>query len=284
MSYKRDENSYYLMPCHFGPSHTPRRYRGGDPFTRKDYIVWNYKITFKSDENQLNSICPDRLSVTRPEVTVMICFQSNIDFLAGRGYSGCVVYIPVEFNGEKMKGIKANFLPVSWFDLGDTLSTGREAMGFSKYYCDRILAPRSWGECNQIFLSWKGHRFLEMNLKNKLLKNNSDGLTNTGYSINKDEIGVVHHKFIPNAVDFSKPDADYLVLSKYSKEKEMGVYLEEVYSCDGELKFLPTTWEQMPLQEHVISFLVQLKNKGTISAEISKQRKMNDFTDNIILE
>lgn len=280
MSYKRDKNSYYLMPANFGRSHTPRQRFDGTPYDRKDFKAWIYSVTFESDEKQLNDICPEGLEIVKPHVTVSMVFQENIDFLAGRGYTFIGVTIPTVFPSKKIYG---DYMPVVWMDNPDTVITGREAMGFNKYYCDTVQSPRELENKIDINLSWFGHRFFEMRMsdKKKLSPIIVDSVNSTVPGPT-DSQGFINHKYIPKAGEFEKAEVDQLVLVDYKRGRDMGVHFTEIYQCHGHVRFLPTAWEDMPLQANVIEGLRNLKNKGTVDAKIIRQHVLNDLTVNTI--
>ena len=127
MPYQFERGRIYRMPTHFGPAPGPRQIPAEatadfNNSPRKTLI----SASFLTDASALERHIPDRFAlVGDPVVTVEFHYMTDIDWLAGRGYTMIHVWWPVMFNGEQDK-TSGRFLAVMWENLADPIITGRE--------------------------------------------------------------------------------------------------------------------------------------------------------------
>ena len=86
--------------------------------------------------------------------------MTNIDWLAGRGYTMIHVWWPVMFKGEQDKTF-GRFLAVMWENLADPIITGRGEIGQPKLFAD-IPEWRLVDSAYHCEASWLGFKFLEL--------------------------------------------------------------------------------------------------------------------------
>ena len=103
MPYQFERGRIYRMPTHFGPAPGPRQIpaeANADPTRspRKKVI----STSFLTDGSALERHIPERFALAgEPVVTVEFHFMTDIDWLAGRGYTMIHVWWPVIFKGEQ---------------------------------------------------------------------------------------------------------------------------------------------------------------------------------------
>ena len=94
----------YRMPTHFGPAPGPRQMpaeANADPTRspRKTLI----SASFLTEASALERHIPDRFALIHdPVVTVEFHYMTDIDWLAGRGYTMIHVWWPIIFKGERL--------------------------------------------------------------------------------------------------------------------------------------------------------------------------------------
>ena len=131
------------MPTHFGPAPGPRQV---PPEVKADPTRSPRKMlvtaSFLTEAAALEQHLPERFALAgEPVVTVEFHYLTEIDWLAGRGYTMICVWWPVIFTGERDRA-NGRFLAVMWENLADPIVSGREEIGHPKLYAD-IADPRN---------------------------------------------------------------------------------------------------------------------------------------------
>ena len=265
------------MPYGFGPAAGPRQGPGGKDF-KADVGARRVSIatSFLTDPSHLKALLPPRFELAgEPIVTVELSVLSELAWLAGRGYSILYIRFPACYKGTR-DTVTGSFLPVLWENKPDPILTGREELGFSKLFCD-LQPPRVFRNSVVATGSWEGHQFVELAV---------DDLVDTDPVVpappglgNVKSAGVLHYKYLPDTENWGQSAIEHACLSPAGGS----VQVRRVQLGTGRVKFLPTSWEQMPTQYHVVSALAalpQLENRGSWVAEVcgggdlSDQRKL----------
>lgn len=162
MSYRFEAGRIYRMPTHFGPAFGPRQLPDDvvvDP--KRSRRTLSVTASFLTDPMQLERHLPEGFTLAgEPVVTVEFHHMTDIDWLAGRGYTMIWVSWPATFTGSRDRA-NGKFLAVGWENLADPIITGRDEIGHPKLYAD-IEEPRRWNGVQIATAGWMGFRFLEL--------------------------------------------------------------------------------------------------------------------------
>src|SRR5215469_14199907 len=115
MPYQFEPGRIYRMPTHFGPAPGPRQIPAeanadSTRSPRKTLI----SASFLTEASALERHIPDRFTlVGDPVVTVEFHYMTDIDWLAGRGYTMIHVWWPAVFKGVRDQ-VVGRFLAVMW--------------------------------------------------------------------------------------------------------------------------------------------------------------------------
>jgi hypothetical protein len=137
MPYRFERGKLYRMPTHFGPAPGPRQIPDGaraDPSNSPRKVL--VAASFLTEGSALEQHLPAGFALTaEPVVTVEFHYMTNIDWLAGRGYTMIHVWWPATFNG-RQDSATGRFLAVMWENLPDPIISGREEIGHPKLYAE----------------------------------------------------------------------------------------------------------------------------------------------------
>ena len=78
--------------------------------------------------------------------------------------------------------------------------------------------------------------------------------------------GTLHHKFIPATGDWGDADADYPVLTP----PQAGTRTLQAWSGTGSVRFVRSSWENLPTLHHVVNRLADLPQVETLGASVVK--------------
>ena len=130
MSYRFEAGRIYRMPTHFGPAPGPRQLPDNvvvDPKRSPRRV--SVAASFLTDPVALEKHVPEGFTLTgEPVVTVEFHHMTEIDWLAGRGYTMIWVGWPATFTGSRDRAT-GKFLAVVWENLADPIITGRCEIG-----------------------------------------------------------------------------------------------------------------------------------------------------------
>ncbi len=162
MSYRFEAGRLYRMPTHFGPTPGPRQLPPDVVIDRKlSPRLLSVTASFLTDPKLLDRHLPEGFTLAgEPVVTVEFHHMTDIDWLAGRGYTMIWVSWPATFTGRRDKAT-GKFLAVIWENLADPIIAGRGEIGHPKLYAE-IQEPRSWGGAQLGEAGWMGFRFLDL--------------------------------------------------------------------------------------------------------------------------
>jgi hypothetical protein len=272
MSYQLRSDGLYMMPTHFGPSPGLRQTPdGGRHISDRPIKVSRYSVPFVTRPEQLEALLPpDFLLSGDPVVTVDFAYQTDIPWLAGRGYNIVMVRIPAAFRGTRDQ-VSGQFITVLWENMADPIISGREQLGFSKIFAD-IENPQKENGGLSAGASWEGFEFLRFRFSNS--RSLSPMELQQMLSMPMGD-GLLHYKYIPATGEpWRKADAAYATLTPFDTEEGIEIQVKDFRLGEGELTFNRPTWEQMPTQNHIVGTLCNLDILEYLPAY------MMDFEDN----
>jgi hypothetical protein len=256
MSYQLRRDRLYMMPTHFGASPGLRQTPdGGRHIFDRPIKTTRYSVPFITRKDQLEAHLPPRFVLEGdPLVTVDFGFQTDIPWLAGRGYNIVGVRFPVQYQGERDQ-VSGQFLSVLWENMADPIISGREQLGFSKIFAN-IDDASEQGRVMTAGASWEGFEFLRFRLKKTRQLDGEE--MQQALSMPMGE-GLLHYKYIPSTGEpWQEADAAYATLTPFTTEEGIEVKVKEMWFGDGEIQFNRPTWEQMPTQNHIVEAFCNL--------------------------
>ena len=271
MSYEFQPNQYYRMPTHFGPSLGPRQGLDGRRFanieTSNDLTV---TATFNADPAQLEKLLPPGFSLRKPHVVMLtFCYGTDVEWLAGRGYSLFGVKTPVTYQGEKDR-VDGDLQLVIWENKADPIITGREDLGYCKIYCEIPDAQFIDGKviCRA---SWDGCEFAKLTLSNVKEVPHED--LPKGHPSE----GTMNYKYIPKTCIPGEADVQYAVLLP-NDWPNVTVDKTQLASS-AKMHFRHSTWEELPTLVHIVNTLADLTLGECISAVVTRSHGGKDLSD-----
>jgi hypothetical protein len=133
MSYRFEAGRIYRMPTHFGPAPGPRQLPDEflvDPKGSRSTL--SVAASFLTDPAVLEQHLPERFTLAgEAVVTVEFHYITDIDWLAGRGYTMINVGWPATFTGSRDRAT-GKFLAVVWENLAERRSPRRRATRICK--------------------------------------------------------------------------------------------------------------------------------------------------------
>lgn len=276
MPYTFQPGKMYRMPTHFGPGTGPRQGPDGRRFanidTPRNTCV---EVSFLTDADALEALLPECFTLAgEPVVTVYAKYMTEIEWLAGRGYSVLGVSFPAAFDGEE-DHVRGSFLTVLWENLTDPILTGREELGFAKIYCelpDPTVLRGTW-HCTA---SWLGFRFLDLRATDL----HEQGAAPADAETARPNDGTLHFKYIPRTGDWGTADVAYPVLTPAAGSNERVL---EQWSGQGCVRFHPAAWEDMPTQYNIVNAFADLPMREGRGASVTKSVGARDLSDQRML-
>lgn len=225
---------------------------------------------FEAPATQLQQLLPPGLSVgPRSGIAFDFSCLTDIDWLAGRGYSMLIVRIPVVYaSGGSWRD--AWFQPVVWENLTEPILSGREELGWNKIYAD-LSAAGTAPEKRFMSASWDAFQFFEFEMSVSA-EVQAKGLPRGG---------VIHHKLTPSTGDWGRYDADYLTMTP---DGGATITVESHFAGDARISFRRPSWEQMPTQAQIVNALADVNLGEQIAAGVLTTRGGKDLSDQIRLE
>ncbi|WP_051327820.1 acetoacetate decarboxylase family protein [Desulfatirhabdium butyrativorans] len=234
--FKFEDDKCYRMPAHFGGSPF-------DPEAKANYNdVTSLTYRYRTDGDKLADYIPEGFELTSPELIIQYQQCRQVEWMAGSYYNLVSVGAPVRFNGREDR-LEGTYSLVIWENKTTPILTGN-MMGVPKIYADiedlHILAD-TYRAC----LSYEGNTFLQMEMKpTKALKKQQVNVLTTDFN----SFG---WRYIPKVggpgADLSQP-----ILFPMRNEPDCG------WQGNGAIQWTELSWEQNPMQWHIIKALAQL--------------------------
>lgn len=271
MGYRFERGKLYRMPTHFGPAPGPRqipREANADPAWSPRKIL--VAASFLTERQALEQHLPPGFSLAEEAlVTVEFHYMTNIDWLAGRGYTMIHVGWPARFDGET-DCVQGRFLAVMWENLADPIISGREEIGHPKLYAE-IPQLAVVDDTYHCAASWFGFKFLEM--KVSALSESAEPAPPSD--------GTLMLKYLPRTGDWGEADVCEVTMTPAANS---GVTLERRQAGRGDVRFIPASWTDLPTMHHVVSALARLPVLEARDASVTWSRGGKPYMDQRVLK
>ncbi|MEJ1975562.1 MAG: acetoacetate decarboxylase family protein [Acetobacteraceae bacterium] len=235
------------MPTHFGPAPGPRQLPDGivaDP--KRSPRRLSVAVRFLTDAALLERHLPEGFTLAgEPVVTVEFHYMTEIDWLAGRGYTMIHVGWPATFTGQQARAT-GRFLAVVWENLADPIITGRDEIGHPKLYAE-IAEPRLWDGAQTCAAGWMGFRFLDLAV--------SDLREAPGPSSGDLSDGTLMLKYVPRTAAWGEAELHQVTLTPAADPDRT---IERYQTGAGAVRFHRAAWSDLPTMHHVVNALAAL--------------------------
>jgi acetoacetate decarboxylase len=275
----------YRMPVGFGPSIGPRQGPGGRSFNGTWSRCMTVGVAYRTDRDRVAELLPPGFeSASEAVVRVQALFNTDLAWLAGRGYNWVEVVFPAVYRGER-DVVEGDFVAVMWESIAEPIIPGREEIGLPKLFADiPPVRPEAGG--TRMTASWDQFEFLDMRL---------DGLSVGPWPAEREtqvepvRLGLggsagrhrLYYKYIPRTGEWGAADAAYATASAPSN---YAMKVLESWSGTGTVRFRPARWEDLPTFSHVVNALAELPVIEYLGASMSRvMMAFNDLTDQRIL-
>ena len=275
MSYAFQNNRFYRMPTHFGPSLGPRQGLDGRRYAfLENSRSTTIQATFEARTSQLEKLLPPGFSLRDPNIICLsFDYIKDIEWLAGRGYNTFGVSVPATYRGQQ-DTVNGDLLLVLWENMADPIITGREDLGFAKIYCE-LPEPQFIGDEVICRASWDGCQFASLQLsglKEVPVQELPKGAPSDG---------TLHYKYIPKTSAPGEADVECAVLTPASCpnwKMDKAMLAESAVS-----HFRQSSWEELPTLVHIVNTLSELTLGDCVEATLIKSHGGKDFSDQQIL-
>jgi hypothetical protein len=272
MSYRFEAGRLYRMPTHFGPAPGPRQLPADIVVDRsRSPRRLSVAASFLTDEARLERHLPEGFSLAaEPVVTVEFHYMTEIDWLAGRGYTMIHVSWPARFDGMRDRAT-GRFLAVVWESLADPIITGRDEIGHPKLYAD-VDAPRQWDGAQICSAGWMGFRFLELSV--------TDLCTAPIEQAAASSDGTLMLKYVPRTGAWGEHDVRQVTLTP-SADPELVVESRQLGS--SAVRFNRAAWADLPTMYHVVNALADLPVIEPRGGRVQRSRGGKTYLDQRVL-
>jgi acetoacetate decarboxylase len=272
MSYHFEAGRIYRMPTHFGPAPGPRQLPDGvadDP--KRSPRRLSVAASFLTDPALLSRHLPEGFILAgEPIVTVEFHYLTEIDWLAGRGYTMIHVGWPATFSGSRDNST-GKFLAVVWENLADPIITGRDEIGHPKLYAE-IAEPRRWNGTQTCAAGWMGFRFLELEVS--ALR---DSPVERSTSITG---GTLMLKYVPRTGEWGATDVCQVTLTPATDPDKT---IEHHQAGRGSVRFNRAAWHDLPTMHHVVNALADLPVLEMRAGSVTRSHGGKSYRDQLVL-
>jgi len=234
--FKFEEGMCYRMPAHFGG-------QAFDPRAKAIYNdVTSLTYTFVTNGDMLSNYIPESLELTKPELSIQYQQCREVEWMAGSYYNLVSIGAPVVFKGQK-DTIEGSFALVLWENKTTPILTGN-MMGMPKIYAD-IEDLHIVADTYRTRLSYEGNTFLQLEMINP--KPMGKGQVKALIM----DFNSIGWRYIPKV---GGPGADLNQPILFPMRNEP----EAAWIGSGIIKWTELTWDQNPMQFHIIKALSKL--------------------------
>ncbi len=231
-----EDNKCYRMPAHFGGSVF-------DPAAQacyNDVVTLAYRCT--TDGGRLADYLPPGFELLRPELVIQYQQCRQVDWMAGSYYNLVTIAAPVRFNGRRDR-LDGAFALVVWENKTTPILTGN-MMGVPKIYAD-IEDLHIVGDTYRTRLSYEGSTFLQLEMTGPAPLDEQHVRALAG------DVNSFGWRYIPKVgapgADLSQP-----ILFPMCSEPAAA------WQGSGTVTWTGMTWDQNPMQFHIINALAAL--------------------------
>jgi hypothetical protein len=226
--------------------------------------------SFLTETSALERHIPERFALASdPVVTIEFHYMTDIDWLAGRGYTMIHVWWPVIFNGDQDQ-VVGRVLAVMWENLADPIITGRGEIGQPKLFADipELMLLDGAYHCEA---SWMGFKFLEARVTECLESNPIPAPLLEG---------TLMLKYVPRTGAWGEAD---ICQVSFTPAVTPDLTVESRKPAKGSVKFHRAAWRDLPTMYHVVNALTDLPILSTGAASIAVTRGGKSYLDQRIL-
>ncbi|KAF3762364.1 hypothetical protein M406DRAFT_46178 [Cryphonectria parasitica EP155] len=264
-------NMYWRMPIGFGPFPGPRQDAYGralqDGLQRTFSTV---SVKFKTSRTYLQTLFPTaqfrfKDPATVCQASISVTELDNMQWLGGKGYRHLGLYIHgVEYVKKDGSSLAGTHMAVLFESLTDPIVSGREELGMPKLFCDIDIER---GDASvRVAASWRGAKFLEMNLGGL---QEDDVSSEAGTIGGEDDYGILVYRYIPAVGEPGKADAEYAIVVPHEEEQPKGTVKRVMRTSVGaDIKIQGLDWTQLPTLHHVASALAEIPIYEVVSAKV----------------
>jgi acetoacetate decarboxylase len=272
MSYQFEAGRIYRMPRHFGPAPGPRQMpddAGADP--KRSPRRLSIAAHFLTDAAALERHLPEGFALAgEPAVTVEFHHMTDIDWLAGRGYTMIWVGWPATFTGSRDRAT-GQFLAVVWENLADPIITGRCEIGHPKLYAE-IAEPRRFNGAQICAAGWMGFRFLELEVSQL---HDTDPVRPATASD-----GTLMLKYVPRTGAWGEADLCQVTLTPSGDPDN---HIERRQTGTGTVRFHKAGFSDLPTMHHVVNALAALPVLEARGGAVTLSRGGKSYRDQRVL-
>jgi hypothetical protein len=230
------------------------------------------KVSYRTDADALERLLPPGFTLRgEPIVSVSCARFSNLYWLAGRGYGILSVDFPVTYQG-KSERIDGALCPIIWEGSPDAIMTGREELGFPKMFANftELVVDEQAGTA-QCAASWLDHRFFDIRL---------EGLTEEIGAVKRlpgsDGGAQMYYKYMPRTSIGGREGGDVAYVTTSAAPAGSGGTAVNInfddfefrkWNATGSLNWYRATFEQLPLQHHIVNGMADLPLLDYVDAE-----------------
>lgn len=245
---KFDPSHTYRMPVAFGPLPGPRQTLPGCEPGGGEASIRSLTLRFTSTAEALGELLPPCFELAgEPVVTVEYTELTDVPWLAGRGYDTFAIKLPARFEGRR-DSVTGSFVAVVWENMADPIMTGREELGYAKLFSDLDSSPQG-PHGHRCTASWDGHTFAELEFEK---------ITEVEPELTEQGDGVLNFRYIPGVDAGSEPDSMGPVLTP----SVGGVDVVRQATAEGRIRFVKSSWEQLPTFYNIVNTLESLPVVG----------------------
>ena len=256
---KFDSSYAYRMPVAFGPLPGPRQTLPDGGPGGGEACIRSLTLRFMSTAEALGELLPPCFELAgEPVVTVEYTELTEVPWLAGRGYDCLAVKLPARFEG-RTETVTGAFVAVVWENMADPIITGREELGYAKLFADLSSSPEG-DDAHRCAASWDGHTFAELEL---------EGITEVTPEPAAQGDGVLNFRYIPGVDAGSPPDSMGPVLTP----SVGGVDVIRQATARGRIRFVESTWQQLPTFYTIVNTLARLPVVGYGECAVRELRR-----------
>ncbi len=236
--FKFQDDYIYKMPVHFG----------GSPFypwsvAHNDMLC--IIVQYETDPEALVQYLPEVFELREPIVTVQYSNCREVEWMSNGEYRLIQISIPVKYKG-KSEEISGEYALVVWENKTCPIIGGREEDGVPKIFAE-IAHERHVGDHWFTTASYESCTFLQIdiNKKNELSHEHIKKMNENS------KINLFGWRYLPN---LGKGGASLSHPTLYPQE----MHIKQAWNGEGSLRWTKLTFEQHPLQHHIIEALANV--------------------------
>jgi acetoacetate decarboxylase len=238
--FKFDDKKCYKMPAHFGGfDHDPAQV-----LSYRDVV--NVSFTYTTNGERLADYMPEGFELLRPELNIVLTQSREIDWMAGSGYNLIEVNAPARFNGKRDR-LEGTFALVVWENKTAPILGGREETGIPKIFADIEDLHILQGNCFTN-ASHEGNTFLRLEMTGA---QPLEGATLAQLKVLGADRNLFGWRYIGKV---GGPGAEVSQPILYPQSSE----INSAWTGRGSVQWIEQTWQQNPMQFHIIKALAEL--------------------------